>query len=209
MRTELRIDRLLQFHRKRVRLPDRSIRELLGIEPDRETMTDLIASLRKLGTQHLAFEPASFSDIREIVTVLNLRRHDIVYDLGAGYGHFVCYGACVSDARFEAVEIVPERCAAMRRSAERLGLRSMRVIEADAETAPLGRASVLFLNSPFFATKAKRFLQRLAAAQAWRPLRIVAMNNIVSHFRASRSFREIETNARIAAYRFGVFRPAG
>jgi hypothetical protein len=35
------------------------------------------------------------------------------------------------------------------------------------------------------------------------------MNNIVSHFRASRSFREIETNARIAAYRFGVFRPVG
>jgi SAM-dependent methyltransferase len=201
------IDRVLRFHRGRACLSDRDIAALLHIERDRETMTDLIASLRSFGTQHLAFEPASFGEIREIVTALDLGRRDIVYDLGAGYGHFVCYGACVTAARFEAVEIVPARCAAMRRSAARLGLRTVRVIEVDAETVPFDRASVLFLNSPFFAEKADRFLTRLAWLRPWRPLRIAAMNNIVRHFRDSDAFVEIETGANIAPYRFGMFRP--
>jgi hypothetical protein len=89
-----------------------------------------------------------------------------------------------------------------------MGLTAVRVRQADAERVPLDRASVLFLNSPFFADKAERFLTRLAKQGPWRPLRIVAMNNIVRHFRASRYFAEIQTKARIASYRFGVFRVA-
>ena len=202
-----RLDPIIRFHEFRARCPERTVASLLGIEPERETMTELIGELQRHGTQHLVFEPASFRDIREIVTALGLGRDDIVYDLGAGYGHFVCYGACVTDARFEAIEIVARRCAAIERAATRIGLTSVRVRQADAEAAPLGRASVLFLNSPFFAEKAERFLARLATQRPWRPLRIVAMNNIVRQFRGSPHFTEIQTKARIAAYRFGVFRP--
>ena len=201
------IDRIIRFHQFRARCSERGVARLLGIEPDREVMSDLIGALQRLGAQHLAFEAASFRDIREIVTALSLDRGDIVYDLGAGYGHFVCYGACVSAARFEAVEIVARRCVAIERAAARIGLTSLRVRQADAETVPFSRASVLFLNSPFFAEKAERFLARLAAQRPWRPLRIVAMNNIVRQLRASPHFSEIQTTARIASYRFGVFRP--
>src|SRR5262249_21670381 len=162
---------------------------LLGIESERESMTDLIGWLRRHGgAQHLAFEPASFRDIREIVTALGLGKDDIVYDLGAGYGHFVCYGACVTQARFEAVEIVAPRCGGIERAVARMGLASVRVRQADAETVPLGRASVLFLNSPFFEERAARFLARLVRQGPWRPLRIAAMNNIVRQFRASKRF---------------------
>src|SRR5947209_5224942 len=202
-----RLDRIIRFHEFRTRCSERGIARLLGIEPDRERMADLVAALQTHGPQHLAFEPASFRDIRAIVNALSLNRHDIVYDLGAGYGHFVCYGAAVTPARFEAVEIIARRCAAIERAAARTGLTSVRVRQADAEHVPLGRASVLFLNSPFFAEKAERFLARLSKQRLWRPLRIVAMNNLVGHFRASRQFAEIQTKARIAAYRFGVFRP--
>jgi 16S rRNA A1518/A1519 N6-dimethyltransferase RsmA/KsgA/DIM1 with predicted DNA glycosylase/AP lyase activity len=202
-----RLGPIIRFHEFRARRSERAVANLLGIEPERESMTDLISALQKHGTQHLVFEPASFRDIREIVTALGLDRGDVVYDLGAGYGHFVCYGACVTSARFEAIEIVARRCVAIERAAARLGLTSLRVRQADAETVPLSRASVLFLNSPFFAEKAERFLARLAAQRPWRPLRIVAMNNIVRQLRASPRFSEIQTTARIASYRFGVFRP--
>jgi SAM-dependent methyltransferase len=202
-----RLDPIIRFHEFRARCPDRAIANLLGIEPERESMAELIGSLRRHGaTQHLAFEPASFRDIREIVTALRLARDDIVYDLGAGYGHFVCYGACVTGARFEAIEIVARRCAAIERAVARTGLSSVRVRQADAETVPLRRASVLLLNSPFFSEKAERFLARLGKQCPWRPLRIVAMNNIVRQFRASTLFFEMPTKARIASYRFGVFR---
>lgn len=200
-----RLDRVMRFHEFRAACSEEGVARLLGIEPDRERMADLIAALQRHGAQHLAFEAASFGDIREIVTALRLDRHDIVYDLGAGYGHFVCYGAAVTPARFEAVEIVAHRCAAIERTIERSRLTSVRVRQADAEAVALGRASVLFLNSPFFADKAQRFLARLVRQRLWRSLRIVAMNNIVRELRASPHFIEIPTNARIASYRFGVF----
>jgi trans-aconitate methyltransferase len=200
------IDRVIAFHRFRAAYSEHGVARLLGIEADRERMADLIASLQRFGTQHLAFEAASFRDIREILTALSLDRHDLVYDLGAGYGHFVCYAACVTPARFEAVEIVARRCAAIELAAARIGLTSVRVRQADAEVTPLGRASVLFLNSPFFADKAERFLTGLMRQRPWRPVRIVAMNNIVRQFRASPHFIEVQTGARIAPYRFGVFR---
>src|ERR1041385_9320886 len=85
-----RLDRIIRFHELRARCPERWSANLLGIEPDRETMAELIGALRRHGTQHLAFEPASFRDIREIVIALRLGHNDVVYDLGAGYGHFVC-----------------------------------------------------------------------------------------------------------------------
>src|SRR5215470_17758814 len=169
---------VVRFHQFRGPCSERGVARLLGIEAERESMADLIGWLRRHGaTQHLAFEPASFRDIREIVTALSLGQDDIVYDLGAGYGHFVCYGACVTQARFEAVEIVARRCAAIERAAARIGLTTVRVRQTDAETVPIGRASVVFLNSPFFEERAERFLIRLAEQRPWRPLRIVAMNN--------------------------------
>lgn len=199
---------VIRFHRFRAPRSERDVARLLGIEPERETTAELIGSLQRYGaTQHLAFEPTSFREIREIVTALGLRQDDIVYDLGAGYGHFVCYGACVTQARFEAIEIVARRCAAIERAVARVGLTSVRIRQADAETVPLGRASVLFLNSPFFEERAERFLARLAEQRPWRPLRIVAINNIVRQFRANgRRFAEIRTTARVPAYRFGLFR---
>src|SRR5262249_28050604 len=126
--------------------------------------------------------------------------------VGAGYGHFVCYGASVTPARFVAVELMPERCVAMRRSARRLGLDTLGVVCADAEAMAFPGASVLFVNSPFFPERAEGFVRRLAAAARWRPLQVAAMNNIVGHFRESRGFAEIETAARVPAYRFGLFR---
>jgi hypothetical protein len=200
-----RLDRLRSYHLYDDHLSDRDIEAILCIKRSRETTTQLIALLRAFGNQHLEFEPASFRDIREIIRSLDLGRRDLVFDVGAGYGHFVCYGACVTEARFAAVEIVPERCAAIRRSVARLGLSGVCVLEADAETLSFDGATVLFINSPFFADKAERVIAGLSAGRRSRPLLVVAMNNIVGQFRDNGSFRELPTTAQIAPYRFGVF----
>ena len=61
----------------------------------------------------------------------------------------VFYGACVAACRFRAIEILPIRCAAMRRTARRLGLNNVDIVEGDALTQNYDDVSYLLLNSPF------------------------------------------------------------
>jgi precorrin-6B methylase 2 len=192
------------FHAYRRTLGDAQIERALRIGRSRERLRDVIGFLKAYGNEHLVFEPATFADIREIVHALDLDRNDSVYDIGAGYGHFVFYGAVVAQARFVAVELVARRCDAMRRTAALLGTDRVTVVNADAGTLPLTDASVLFLNSPFYPARSGDIAQRLVRA-AVPGTRIVALNQIVAAFRETPGLREIETGARIPGYKFGLF----
>jgi precorrin-6B methylase 2 len=125
-------------------------------------------------------------------------------DAGAGYGHVVFYGACVAACRFRAIELLPVRCAAMRRTAQGLGLNNVQVIEGDALTQNYEDVSYLLLNSPFFPDVAAQFIGKLTRSRN-RLLRVIAMNNIVDAFRADGAFTELGIEADIPNYRFGMF----
>ncbi len=180
------------------------VERALRIARSRERLRDVIGFLKTYGNEHLVFEPASFAEIREIVHALDLGRADRVCDVGAGYGHFVFYGAAVTPARFVAVELVDRRCDAMRRTAARLGADRVAIVNADAATLPLADASVLFLNSPFYPARSAGIARRLVRAAA-PGTRIVALNQMVAAFRATPGLREIETAAQIPSYKFGLF----
>jgi 16S rRNA A1518/A1519 N6-dimethyltransferase RsmA/KsgA/DIM1 with predicted DNA glycosylase/AP lyase activity len=126
-------------------------------------------------------------------------------DAGAGYGHVVFYGACVAPCRFRAIEILPVRCAAMRRTAQGLNLDNVEVIEGDALTQDYGDVSYLLLNSPFFPDVAAQFIGHLTSSHSGR-LTVIAMNNIVDAFRQNNGFTEIDIEVGIPNYRFGMFR---
>jgi precorrin-6B methylase 2 len=117
----------------------------------------------------------------------------------------VFYGARVAACRFRAVEILPVRCAAMRRTAQRLGLTNVDIVEGDALTQNYDDVSYLLLNSPFFPEIAGQFIGKLKASRN-RLQTVIAMNNIVDAFRQDDAFAEIDTAVDIPNYRFGVFR---
>lgn len=196
--------RVRAFHGYQCALTDAQVERALRIAAPRERLRDVIGFLKAYGNEHLVFEPASFADIRAIIHALALTRDDGVYDVGAGYGHFVFYGAAVTPARFVAVELVARRCEAMRRTAALLGADRVTIIEADASTLPLTDASVLFLNSPFYPARSVEIARQLTRAAA-PGTRVVALNQIVAAFRETPGLREIETGAQIPSYKFGLF----
>jgi 16S rRNA A1518/A1519 N6-dimethyltransferase RsmA/KsgA/DIM1 with predicted DNA glycosylase/AP lyase activity len=117
----------------------------------------------------------------------------------------VFYGACVAACRFRAVEILPVRCAAMRRTAQQIGLANVEVVEGDALTQNYDDVSYLLLNSPFFPDIAAQFIGKLTASRN-RRLTVIAMNNIVDAFREDDAFAEIDVEVDIPNYRFAMFR---
>jgi precorrin-6B methylase 2 len=144
-------------------------------------------------------------EIREIFRSLDPQPDELFCDAGAGYGHVVFYGACVAPCRLRAIEILPIRCAAMSRTARRLGLNNVDVIQGDALTQNYDDVSYLLLNSPFFPNVAAQFIGKLKRSRN-RLQTVIAMNNIVHAFREDGAFTEIEVEADIPNYRFGMFR---
>jgi predicted RNA methylase len=195
-----------EFHAGRRDVEDAVLANALHIESDAgERLASLPALLRRFGNQHLAFTSMTFRELREIFRAVTPGKNEIFADVGAGYGHVVLYGACVAPCRFRAIEILPARCAAMRRSARRLGLRNVEIVQADAQTQSYDDLAYLFVNSPFFPDAARQFIAKLKSSRRRAPT-VIAVNNIVTLLRDDRDFTEIERGVDIAHYRFGMFR---
>jgi hypothetical protein len=198
-----------KFHEGAAEATDSSLERALGVAPaNEERAGELPALLHRFGNQNFTFEGTSFHESREIFRCLGPQPHELFCDAGAGYGHVVFYGACVTACRFRAIEILPVRCAAMRRTARRLGLNNVDVVQGDALTQNYDDVSYLLLNSPFFPDVAGQFIARLKASHN-RLQTVIAMNNIVDAFRQDGAFTEIDIEVDIPNYRFGMFRLRG
>jgi hypothetical protein len=199
-----------KFHARTAKATDSILERALRIEPvDEKRADELPALLHRFGNQNFTFFGGTpFHEIREIFRVIDPQPHEVFCDAGAGYGHVVFYGACIAACRFRAIEILPLRCAAMRRTARRLGLDNVEVVEGDALAQDYDGVSYLLLNSPFFPDVAGQFIGKLKASRN-RPQTVIAMNNIVDAFREDGAFTEIDIAVDIPNYRFGIFRLKG
>jgi hypothetical protein len=199
-----------KFHEGSAQATDSILERALRIAPgDEKRGGELPELLQRFGNQNFSFFGGTpFQESREIFRAIDPQPHELFCDAGAGYGHVVFYGACVAACRFRAIEILPVRCAAMRRTAQGLGLDNVEVIEGDALTQVYDDVSYLLLNSPFFPEVAGQFIDKLTASPN-RQLTVIAMNNIVDTFREDGAFTEIEIDLDIPNYRFGVFHLKG
>jgi hypothetical protein len=196
-----------KFHEGSAEATDSILERALWIAPgDEKRGGELPALLQRYGNQNFTFFGGTpFHEVREIFRAIRPKPHEVFCDAGAGYGHVVFYGACVAACRFRAIEILPLRCAAMRRTTQRLGLINVEIVEGDALTQNYDDVSYLLLNSPFFPEIAAQFIGKLTASR--NPLQtVIALNNIVDAFRQNNEFTEIDIEADIPNYRFGMFR---
>jgi hypothetical protein len=196
-----------KFHTRTTKATDLTLERALKIEPvDEKRADELPALLHRYGNQNFSFFGGTpFHDIREIFRAIHPKPDEVFCDAGAGYGHVVFYGARVAGCRFRAVELLSVRCAAMRRTAQRLGVDNVEIVEGDALTQDYDDVSYLLLNSPFFPDIAARFIDKLKASRN-RRLTVIAMNNIVDAFREDGAFAEIDIDVDIPNYRFALFR---
>jgi precorrin-6B methylase 2 len=193
-----------KFHQGSAKATDSILERALRIAPgDEKRGGELPELLQRFGNQNFSFFGGTpFHEIREIFRAIDLQPHEVFCDAGAGYGHVVFYGACVAPCRFRAVEILPVRCAAMRRTAQQLGLTNVDIVEGDALAQNYEDVSYLLLNSPFFPDVAEQFIGELKKSRTT----VIAMNNIVDAFREDGAFTEIDIEVDIPNYRFGMFR---
>ncbi len=89
--------------------------------------------------------------LRKVIRILKLRPEDVVYDIGAGKGRFLCMAARQQVRKCVGVELSDSLCAAARDNASRLRGRCapIEIVCEDACAAPLSDGTVYFLFNPF------------------------------------------------------------
>jgi len=178
---------IVDYHAGRVRLSDTALDQLLHLSWRRtEASFDLLKLLGHYGSEQFEYGSLAYNDIRWIIHALRLTARDVVYDLGAGYGRFMIYGAVVAPARFKGIEIVRERAARIERAKARFGLRNASVVTNNAVAEDFTDGTKFYLFSPFFMPTLRAVSKKLQACAVKRPITIVAVDQAVSFFARQR-----------------------
>lgn len=174
-RSQLRTQ-LLAWHLSECPLDDRAIDRLLGIN---STIVEKRLTLRNLkpysGDYNLRYEGVPYAVVRAVLRWAKVDRRDVFYDLGAGHGRTLFYGALTTPARFCGIEIVPQRLAAMNLVRQRLGLDSVAIRGGNVCDEPFEDGTIFFLFNPFFRPSLRRVGERLGGLARHKSLRIATV----------------------------------
>ena len=111
------------------------------------TTTASIESLFSQDNPSLApFVPSPYDVVQRMLTLAEVTRDDIVYDIGCGDGRIVITAAQRFGARGVGIDIDPQRIAEANANAERAGVQHLvQFIQQDAMTVDVSEATVITL----------------------------------------------------------------
>ena len=92
------------------------------------------------------FVPSPYDVIQRMLTLAEVTRDDVIYDIGCGDGRIVITAAQRFGARGVGIDIDPQRIAEANANAERAGVQHLvKFIQQDAMTADVSEATVVTL----------------------------------------------------------------
>jgi len=175
-------------------IDDREIDALLGI-PEREDRLDGVALILEHGPGAIdGYDGTPYEVVRDVIRRLAPKRNDVFYDLGCGYGRVVLWGALVSGARFNGIELVRQRLAPAMRAKKRLALDNLELHQANVLSSRFDDGNLFFLFDPFFTRDLRRVGSALARIARRHPIRIASMWQSNHYFARRRWLRELGAN---------------
>ena len=118
--------------------------------------------------------------MRTVVRNLELGPHDVVYDLGAGKGRFVCLAACRKVRKCVGIELIKPLCEIAIRNASRLrGKQSeIQILCEDASVADLSDGTVYCMFNPFGPDTLRDTLENIRVSLSMKPrsIRVLYFN---------------------------------
>jgi hypothetical protein len=173
-------------------LDDRMVDRMLGL---RETATehriDEVKLMLRFGNERFTYGGTSYTMARQLIRTLSPRNYDVFYDLGAGYGRILLYGALTSSAMFRGIEIVPQRVNEVTRAQKRLQLPNIEIRQGNVEEIDFSDGTIFFLYDPFFRDVLRGVGARLREIARRRMIRIASLAGSNDYFLAQTWLREV------------------
>lgn len=143
-------------------------------------------------SEYVPYQAVNYTDMEEILAILQPGADDVFLDLGCGMGRAVCMAGMHRMRSVIGVEISPELCQIaidnVAKMTARLACRDVRIVNSDAASYTIpGDVSILYLFNPFGGSVLRRVFENVNASLqvAQRPLRLIFSGTL-----SSRSFAE-------------------
>ncbi|MBV8867136.1 MAG: class I SAM-dependent methyltransferase [Acidobacteriaceae bacterium] len=144
------------------------------------------------------YQAVSYSDMRELLTLLAIGPSDVFLDYGSGMGRAVCLAATYPLRGVIGVEISPELSSIARRNLDqardKLLCRDVRIVQSNAaDYEPPSEVSIFFFFNPFHGSLLARVLDNVARSlrNSPRNIQIIFYGTVSSyHFRAQAAKHE-------------------
>jgi hypothetical protein len=134
-----------------------------------------LAGAAPLPAEMVFYQPTPARHIVDGVARGAVGADDLVLDLGSGLGHVPLLAHILTGARCRGVEREASYVDIATRAATGLGLDGVSFAEGDARDADFDGVDVFYLFTPFIGSVLRDVVERIAAAAAMRPVRIVAL----------------------------------
>jgi SAM-dependent methyltransferase len=193
----------LSWHASVRSLSDIRIDRALGISPARtERGLNTLKLVLDFRTERLTYNPTPYNVIRDAMKALNPGPGEVFYDLGAGYGRVLFYGALTHKATFRGIEIVRDRVEAANRIKDKLAIKQLDFRQGNAQTADFSDGNLFFLFNPFFSEVLPVVGMRLRRIARTRQIRIASVANSNAYFATQRWLDEMDFQVPRTQQRF-------
>jgi hypothetical protein len=135
------------------------------------------AALKEREPEMVFYQPTPARVVLELTRVVAMQPADVFYDLGSGLGQVCILVHLLTGARARGVEFEPAYCDYARRSASRLQLRQVELLNADARDVRLDDGTVFYLYTPFRGAMLDQVLGRIDRASQGREVRVCTLGD--------------------------------
>ena len=142
--------------------------------------------------------------ILDLVERVEIREHDLFYDIGSGLGQVPIVVSLLTGVRCIGIDFEPAFCAYARQCARNLGLRNVEFVNRDAREASLAEGTLYYLYTPFQGAMLRQFLGRLQDEARQRAVTVCTYGPC-SHDVAGERWLRLVGSAAISTYELAVF----
>jgi len=160
----------------------------------------------RAGPESVFYQPTPARHIFALMAAAGIEARDVLVDLGSGLGHVPLLVSACTGSPSVGVELEHAYVASARRCAERLRLKRVRFIEADARDADFSIGTVFYLYTPFTGTVLRAVLDALRDQAMARKIRVCTFGPIAL---AVGEERWLEAKTPVVANRICVFASRG
>ena len=179
---------------------DEFVNGLLGISAAPE-------ETRQREPEMVYYQQTPIRIILDLVERVEIREHDLFYDVGSGLGQVPIVVSLLTDVRCIGVDFEPAFCEYATRCAENLNLRNVEFVSRDAREASLAEGTIYYLYTPFQGVMLQQFLGRLQDEARQRAITVCTYGPC-SHDVADERWLRRVGSAAISTYELAVFKSA-
>lgn len=194
-----------QFHTGQSLRSEKFLDTLLGIHTHKvERQLKIENLVHQYGNEDFSYQGAGYAVARNLFRAVPMKAGYSFYDLGAGFGRFIIYGALTGPGKYTGIEIVEERVKLGQSVIQSIGLNHAQLVHGNVLDHSFDDGDVFFVFNSFFEKTLKEVCKRLKAAANEKPICIASLSTSNDIFRKQKWLEQVKMPDEEQSMEYGL-----